>query len=114
MKLTFDGFIEYEDDEECGYNAEVDLGKGEKWHGTIDSVMKNIKKFFPKITKVKKIFNNDGPGFIIWSDDLDTLKHIWIRLGYTDGEQKYQELIKTNMLEDELEKSCFYDGALEQ
>ena len=99
QSITFTDYIEYGADE---------FGPGEEWKCTRDSVVKNIKKHYPKVAKAEKIRTPDGPGLKIYSDDLDTLKKIWIALSYSDGDAHYDEMVKNGELEDELESTDFY------
>ena len=95
--ITFSDYIEYDEDE---------FEPGEEWKCTRDSVVKNIKKYYPNVAKIEKIRTVDGAGLKIYSNDIDTLKKIWVNLSFTDS--KYDELVKKGKLENELKSTDFY------
>ena len=49
------------------------------------------------VVKAKEFDTWDGPGLKIYSNDLDTLKKIWISLSIDDAE--YEKLMKNGDLE---------------
>ena len=93
---TISGFIDYDENEGVEFN-------------NLEETLKNIPKIFPSIT-AKKIYNQDGYGLKLTSDNYDDLKHAYIRICCANnGEAKYQKLVANNQLEDELESLGFYE-----
>ena len=97
--VKFTDYIEYDKE---------DYELAEQWKCTIASVIRNIKKYFPKVAKAKRIYTNDGVGIEFFSDDIDTLKKLWISLSFIDGDNEYNKLVKNGKLEYELDATDFY------
>ena len=95
--IKISDYIEYDEDE---------FEPGEEWKCTRDSVVNNIKKYYPNVAKIEKIRTVDGSGLKIYSNGIGTLKKIWISLLYADS--KYDELVKKGKLENELQSTDFY------
>ena len=74
--IKISDYIEYDEDE---------FEPGEEWKCTRDSVVNNIKKYYPNVAKIEKIRTVDGSGLKIYSNDIGTLKKIWISLLYADS-----------------------------
>lgn len=94
MKVLIDEFVNYPDTPD-EFN-------------TIDKVIKNLPKQLPSV-KATKVKTPSGIGLGLSSKNKDDLKKAWIWLTYENGKNKYDELVKNDELEDELESTGFYD-----
>ena len=97
-KVTFTDYIEYDED---------DFKPGDEWKATRNGVIKNIKKHYPDVAMVKKIRTLDGGGLEIYSNNVNTLKKVWIDLSTADDTLD-KLLNNPEKLEHELQASDFY------